>query len=270
MDKDGRIYREVGIAHDVTEMKEAEAKLLDLSRRFNNVVEEERSAIARDLHDEFGQALVRLRQWQKTMNEALPLSSRPLVNNDDFNGIVNHLGKIVRHTTHRLRPDILDNLGLAAAIEHEVKDFRSRFQSVAATFRLMGQPRPINREHALVFYRVLQEALTNIARHARAKTVRIRLIFSFPTIILTVDDDGVGFDPAGVTSLAPDGIHLGLRGIVERMSTIGGRARITTHPGKGTKVRAELTTAQQTPANPDWAGSGGPVTYRPTTENNHE
>lgn len=223
-------------------MKEAEAKLLDFPRRLNNAVEEERSAIARDLHDEFGQALVRLRQWQQTLNAALPASVQPLAGNDDFDEIINHLGSIVRNAAHRLRPDILDNLGLAAAIEHEVKVFRHRIKSVETTFRLMGQPRPIDRELALVFYRVLQEALTNIARHAEAKTVQVGLIFSFPTIILTVDDDGVGFEPTECNSLNPDGNTLGLRGIIERMAIIGGRARITPRPGRGTTVRVELTT----------------------------
>lgn len=240
LDVNGLLYREVGIVQDVTVMKEAEAKILSFSRRLNNVVEEERLAIARDLHDEFGQALVRLRQWEKNLCEALPHAVQPLVNIEGFDEIVNFLGGIIRNTTHRLRPDILDNIGLAAAIELEVRDFGRRFTSVVASFRLVGQPRHIAGEHALVLYRVLQEALTNVARHAKAKTLMVRLIFSFPTIILTVEDDGVGFDPRQSSKINEDTGHWGLRGISERMATIGGRAKISSRPGLGTNIRAEL------------------------------
>lgn len=239
-DSEGHLYREVGIAHDATEVKEAEAKLIDFSRRFNNVVEDERAAIARDLHDEFGQTLAHLRQWQRIMAEALPPASLPLVDQEWFDEIVNRLGNIIRFTAHRLRPDVLDNLGLAAAIDREVKEFGRRFITIDASFRLIGKTRPINREHALVFYRVLQEALTNISRHASAKTVQVRLIFSFPTIIMTVEDDGVGFDPAKPNHFSGDDKHCGLRGITERLATIGGRARISTHKGQGTNIRVEL------------------------------
>lgn len=268
-DANGLVYREVGIIQDVSEKKEAEAKILAFSRRLNNVVEEERSAIARDLHDEFGQALVRLRQWQKATSESLPVSLQPLVDHEGFDEIVNQLGRIILNTAHRLRPDILDNIGLAAAIEGEVKDFGRRFASVEASFQLIGQPRPIDSEHALVFYRVLQEALTNIARHSRAKKLEVRLIFSFPTIILTIEDDGIGFDPCKSTSFNGDNGHWGLRGIGERMATIGGRARISSRPGLGTNIRAELDEGQDTRTNRNRATLGGGDQNHPITEKNH-
>jgi PAS domain S-box-containing protein len=269
LDDNGRAYREVGILQDVSERKEAEAKILAFSRRLNNVVEEERSAIARDLHDEFGQALVRLRQCQKATYEALPLSLQPLVNHEGFDEIVNQLGSIIRNTAHRLRPDILDIIGLTAAIDREVKDFGKRFASLEASFQLVGQPRPIASEHALVFYRVLQEALTNIARHSRAKNLEVRLIFSFPTVILTIEDDGVGFDPDEFSGLAEADGHWGLRGIGERMATIGGRAKITSRPGRGTSIRAEFTERQDTLTPPDEGDSDDSESDRSETEKNH-
>jgi PAS domain S-box-containing protein len=269
LDVNGMRYREVGIIQDVSEMKEAEAKILAFSRRLNNVVEEERLAIARDLHDEFGQALVRLRQWQKNIGEALPASVQPLVNHEGFDEIVNHLGEIIRNIAHRLRPDILDNIGLAAAIEREVKDFGRRFDSVEVSFQVIGQPRPIASEHALVFYRVLQEALTNVARHAKAKKLQVRLIFSFPSIILTVEDDGVGFDPSKSTSLYEDNTHWGVRGIGERMATIGGRAKIASRPGLGTNIRAEFDEGQAPQPNRHQAHLGDCDQNHPGTENNH-
>lgn len=269
LDVNGRLYREVGIIQDVTEMKEAEGKILSFSRRLNNVVEKERSAIASDLHDEFGQTLIRLRQWQKSMCESLPASVQSLFDHEGFDEIVNQLGRIIRNTAHRLRPDILDNIGLVAAIEWEVKDFGRRFASVETSFLTIGQPRPIDNEHALVFYRVLQEALTNIAKHAKAKTLRVRLIFSFPTIILTVEDDGIGFDPIKSTSLKGENGHWGLRGIGERMATIGGRAKITSRPGLGTSIRVELTEGQNTPTNQKATNPGDLEPHKPVTEKNH-
>lgn len=266
MDVNGLLYREVGIIQDVSEMKAAEAKILSFSRRLNNVVEEERLAIARDLHDEFGQTLVRLRQWHKAMCESLPASLRLLINDDGFDRLVNQLGCIIRSTAHRLRPDILDNIGLAAAIELETKDFGNRFASVETSFQLIGKPRPIRSEHALVLYRVLQEALTNIAKHARAGKLQVRLIFSFPAIILTVEDDGVGFDPISVNE-APG--HWGLRGISERMATIGGRARITSRPGQGTNIRAELDEGPDTQTNRNRANTDSLATDHQVREKNH-
>lgn len=252
LNQSGRVYREVGIIQDVSEIKAAEGKILAFSRQLNNAIEEERLSIARDLHDEFGQALIRLRQWQNTLGEALPVARKELVDVDGFNAIVNQLGDIIRDTTHRLRPDILDNLGLAAAIAWEVREFGKRFKTVKADFQTTGQARPLASEHALVLYRVLQEALTNIARHARAKQVTVRLIFSFPTTILNVEDDGVGFIP-------DDSAGFGLRGISERMATIGGQARISSQPGHGTSIRVEVSDGQIVPANGDGEAPANPA-----------
>jgi len=245
VDEKGRVYREAGIAQDVTEARVAETKIRNLSRRLLKVAEEERKGIARDLHDEFGQVLINLRQCYKDLLDLAPEAPSVTARAGELNDLIERMGAIISNTTHHLRPDILDNLGLVSALKATVSDFEKHWPATSVTLKIKGRPSPIDPDHALVLYRVLQEGLTNIARHAKAENVEIRLIFSFPTIIMSIRDDGGGFvtDQFGEDENSRRG--LGLRGIVERISAINGLAKISSKPGKGTTLRVEIVSTPQ-------------------------
>ncbi len=194
--------------------------------------EEERRRIARELHDEAAQVLtsllVRLRlleqfrtpdEAQARVTELRELTARALHD--------------VRRIALELRPAVLDDLGLVAAIQAHVDDVNAA-GGVRATLTSEGLDRRLPPEIELALYRVAQEALTNVVRHARASSARARLARSGARVTLEIEDDGTGFDarlsrPAG---------GLGLEGMRERMALIGGEVRVESNPGRGTRITA--------------------------------
>jgi two-component system sensor histidine kinase UhpB len=193
--------------------------------------EEERRRVARELHDEAAQSLtsllVRLRlleqaqtpeMAQQRVAELRQLTARAL---DD-----------VRRIAVELRPSMLDDLGLVAAVQAHVDDLNA--SGVRATLAADGLDGRLPSEIELALYRVAQEALTNVVRHARASAVTVRLSRSGRQVTLEVQDDGIGFDAA--SPQRPGG--LGLAGMRERMALIGGDVRIHAQAGRGTRIVA--------------------------------
>lgn len=227
---------------DMTQVKLAEEKIRHLSRRIIESAEEEQKRIAGDLHDEFGEILLSLRQQVDSLQKKSILpegdTSRELVK---IGEIVDIIGAAIRGATNRLRPDLLDNLGFVPALEWGLQDFAGRYPTIQTSMKIKGAQRKILPEYEIALYRLVQESLTNIGKHAGASTVSLRLIFSYPSIIVTVGDDGRGFEPEYLAGLPP-GSHggLGLRSMHERMLAIGGVLSVRSRPGVGTKIRAEV------------------------------
>jgi two-component system sensor histidine kinase UhpB len=203
-------------------------------RQILQAQEEERQRLARELHDEAAQSLTSLlvhlrllerayepEQAQQQVQKLRELTAQAL---DD-----------VRRVALDLRPTILDDLGLGAALEWRVDEF-TQASGVPATIRIEGLERRLARDIELAFYRVGQETLTNIARHARARQVSVSLRGENGTLRLEIVDDGVGFNPATLPARASRG--LGLLGMRERMAMINGSLAIESAPGRGAHLLA--------------------------------
>jgi two-component system sensor histidine kinase UhpB len=240
-DAAGKPLREYGTNADITERKRAEEELgrraqqLEaLSRRLIEAQEAERRAVARELHDDFGQVLTALK---------INLHQR---GRDDSESIALIDGAIarMRELAQNLRPPLLDELGLDASlrwyVEREAKraglDFRLDLAPLAE------RPQPVLE---MTCFRIVQEALTNIVRHAEAHRVEIELAQSNGELQLVVCDDGKGFDVPAARKRAAEGGSQGLLGMQERVALVGGVLDIDSAPGRGACIRARLPFGSQ-------------------------
>jgi signal transduction histidine kinase len=205
-------------------LEEKERQRAGLLQAWLRAQEEERGRIARELHDEVGQALTGL---------ILGLEALP----DDRARALKELARYtlaeVRRLALDLRPSVLDHLGLEAALERYVREFSARTGiAVDLSYHLT---RPLSRELETVVYRVVQEALTNVARHSGSPRAAVGVLEVEGEVRVFVEDEGRGFDPQGV---GPG--HQGLWGMRERVELSGGRLVVESAPGEGTRVQARL------------------------------
>ncbi|MFN3928126.1 MAG: ATP-binding protein, partial [Thermoflexus sp.] len=206
-----------------------------LSQQILQAQEEERARIARELHDEAAQWLTSLLIRQRLLIRNLPPQMRPEV--EELQKMTAAALEHLRRIAMELRPAILDDLGLVEALRWQAEEFQ-KHTGLPVTLQVHGHIARLSREAELALYRVSQEALTNIARHAKATRVEITLNCTGDYLELTVADNGIGFDPEAVRKTRPR--SLGLIGMAERLSLVGGTLRIESAPGKGTRVRARI------------------------------
>jgi PAS domain S-box-containing protein len=225
---------------DVTEQQKAQdelrasaAKLRALAARLSDIREEERRVIARELHDQVGQALTALKLdlgW--LLGQVGPAASAPVL--ERLAGM-EELCDTTLDTTRRisatLRPAILDDLGLPAAIHWQAREFSQR-TGVSTDVRVPSDAGSLAPAVALTLFRILQEALTNVARHAAARHVTIGLELGEAAAVLTIVDDGRGIEP----DVGKRATSLGLLGMRERALAIGGTLTLAGAPGRGTTV----------------------------------
>jgi PAS domain S-box-containing protein len=225
-----------GTARDVTERRRAQEALSTLSQRLIEAQEAERQSLARELHDDIGQAIAAVRIGLQSLqrSDAQNAFARQL---DESIAIVDKALERVRELSHSLRPSLLDDLGLPAALRWYVDRYAQRTGIMAEVFNGCENIERLPPELETVCFRIAQEALTNVARHAKAKRVRVRLECDSERLRLMIADDGVGFEiqrfffGAAATSL-------GLRGMNERASAVNGAVDIESGYGKGTRVCA--------------------------------
>lgn len=201
--------------------------------------ETERQRIARELHDGAGQMLTALGLGLAAASDS--------INNDPERGIQqlaelktmsNQVMNELQNLVAGLRPSVLDDLGLVPALRGLVKDFENR-TGLAASLEVKGSPRRGYPELETVMFRITQETLTNVAKHANANLVEVTLIYQDQDVALLVKDDGRGFDPDEVLRLDPRH-QWGLLGIEERVALVGGTFVIESQPGLGTTIRVEI------------------------------
>jgi two-component system sensor histidine kinase UhpB len=249
LDAEGVITRIDGFMEDITEQKKAEEDrerllkkvragqrhLQALSRRLAEVQELERRNLVRKLHDEVGQNMTALSINLNIINSQLPVESSEKISfrvNDSMKLIEETVGRI-RDVMAELRPPVLDDYGLMATLNWYSKQFSERTGIATVTEGDDLVPRlPSATETA--FYRIAQEALTNVAKHAKAKQVSITLKTIDGKVSLTIIDDGIGFDHEAQQS------DWGFLNMKERAQAIGGELIIESAPGRGTKVIAEV------------------------------
>jgi len=217
--------------------RERELLRRQLLERVIAAQEEERRRIARELHDSTSQSLTSLMVGLRTLDSAC---DNPQVHGHthELRQVAGQVLEDVHNLAVQLRPAILDDLGLSAALERLAQEWQKRYHIRAdVVVNLGGKRLPDPIETAL--YRILQEALTNVARHARAKSVSVLVERRQKEIVAVIEDDGQGFD---LERVHRDG-HLGLLGIRERAELLGGRLTIESSPGRGTSLYIRLPLA---------------------------
>ena len=195
---------------------------------------EERQRLARELHDSVSQALYGIALGARTARTLLDRDPSRLAEPLDYVLSLAEAGLAeMRALIFELRPESLANEGLVAALTKQAASLRARHQLEVHT--ALGEEPDLPIEVKEVLYRVAQEALHNISKHARARRVEVRLEHSLDAVNLEIGDDGVGFDPAG-----PFPGHLGLRSMRERTARLGGTLTVDSAPGQGTRLRAQI------------------------------
>ena len=237
-DARGKPFKMLGTVHDITEQKLAveslarsRAQLRDFAGRLRSASEKERSFIAREIHDELGQALTALKMGVFSLRKGLPASARARLepDTDEMAALIDVMIDKVRTLAAELRPAVLDSFGLAAAVEWAVQQFARR-TGIRYELDLPTQQLTIDGDRSIDVFRILQEALANVARHAEASTVRVRLRATPGELVLEVHDNGRGISPSEVESVA----SFGLLGMRERALLWGGEIGIRAEPKGGT------------------------------------
>jgi PAS domain S-box-containing protein len=248
------------ILRDITERKEAEealsrseGQLRALAARLLRAREEEAIRIARELHDQLGRCLTTLKLDLGWIEHGLTGGAAGesalatlLEKAQRMSQALDETVHTVRRISAELRPGVLDDLGLAAAIEWQARDFQAR-SGVACIVRVPDEDLQLSREQATALFRIFQESLTNVARHAQARKVWVHLGEEAGAVVLEVEDDGVGI------SLAQLAEHrsLGLLGMRERAEAFGGEVELAGAPGQGTTVVVRMPVLGINDENPD-------------------
>jgi signal transduction histidine kinase len=231
----------IGVIVDVTERRQQDELRNRLIEQVMTAQDEERRRIARELHDETGQSLtallvgLRTLEGTRTIARAVRLAKRLR----EMTGLtLIDVGRLARG----LHPSVLDDLGLSAAVSRLAQEF-GEVHGITATARVesLGAEPLLPLVQGTV-YRVLQEALTNVARHAEARNVGVSLRRRMKIVELRVEDDGIGFEPElqADRAGAPGRRHLGLQGMRERTALLGGSVLVESRPGAGTRITARL------------------------------
>ncbi|MEW6702766.1 MAG: PAS domain S-box protein, partial [Bacteroidota bacterium] len=246
-DLEGSVKTIYGSSLDVTEFKKVENALINsrerlraLSASLEAAREEERAHVAREIHDELGQVLTAIKMDLVLMREEIKIRtdfskgeiSEQLV---QIEKMVDRLIITVKHLATELRPDVLDHLGLIAALEWQAKEFEKRYK-IKCLFTSNVRKVELEKEKATAIFRIFQETLTNIARHSGASNVSAKLQLTENKLFLEVDDNGKGITKEQVLDVS----SIGITGMKERAKFIGGKVFVDGSPGNGTKVLLEV------------------------------
>jgi len=234
----------VGNFIDISQAKLAEKKVRQLSGKLIEVIEEERRCLAADLHDEFGQALTALQFDVDALQTQLPQGAvEPTDRCSRIMERIQELADSIRRTTSRLRPDLLDHLGLIPTLDWRIRDLKKRMPGLQIEFQAIGFKRRLSAKTELALYRIFQEGLNNIIKHAEADRISVLLTCSHPLVILNIRDDGQGFDQGEDGLPLKTGQGIGLLSMKERVASINGTISIQSTRSSGTDIRVELPIA---------------------------
>ena len=229
-----------GTARDITERKSAQDALQMFSRQLIEAQENERRRISRELHDQIGQILTAVKMNLYTVQQFCKMSEAGSYVKDNIDAVDEAL-RLVRDLSVDLRPPVLDDLGLATALRWYVDRYLIRTGlNVEVVIDLPDPNERFSRDGETACFRIAQEALSNIARHAQATQVQVQLAKDENMLLLTVKDDGVGFDLDNLHKRAPRGATLGLVSMQERAHAAGGAIEIDSARSRGTEVRFTL------------------------------
>lgn len=237
----GDIVGFIQISRDITDQKRAEEHIHALTQQLMKAQENERQRISRDLHDNVAQDLSTLKVAFETLfdnNPEIPHEISGRVS--EFSNILHRSIMAIRDLTYDLRPPSLDQLGLVRTVFQHCEDFSDK-NAVSVDFYSAGMDDiELDFDTEINLYRLIQESLNNIKKHADASHVSIRLVASFPNILLRIVDDGKGFDMEKRLVRALSEKRMGLRSMEERVSLLHGKMRIQSCPNQGTRIFIEV------------------------------
>ncbi len=241
IDGQGRTKGRIGSVYDINERKRIEERVRMLSQQLLRSQEEERLRISRELHDVIGQNLSALKialegPWMNRLENIPEVGQRT----KEWSHILQETIQGVRDMAHTLRPSSLDQLGLIKTILQYCEEFAAK-NRIEVDFKAAGiDDTALDYDTRIALYRLIQEGLINISKHAAATLAVIRLVSSFPDIILRIEDNGQGFDVEKRREAAVEEKRLGLSSMEERVTLLQGKMKIDSQPGRGTRVSIEI------------------------------
>jgi PAS domain S-box-containing protein len=231
----------IGIGIDISRRKEAETAVQQMSRRTLEALENDRQAVAKELHDSIGASLAAIKFSLEARVESMGHNPDP--DKMSFEQIIAHLVQTIKETKRisaRLRPSALDDLGLVAALNAHIREFCEFYLDIQLILQIEIADQEVPEALKIVLYRVLQEALNNVGKHSRADTAQVKLVRAGDFIELTIEDDGCGFDPKNPLNETDPLRGYGLRSMRERVEICGGRFRIRSEVGRGCSIFVSL------------------------------
>ena len=241
LDAQGKVISYQSIGEDVTEHKQAEenlrwyqARLRSMAAELAMAEERERRRIAAGLHDEVAQVLAAARMKLRTL-EKEPAKQELNASVDEIRALIEQAIQDTRSLVFDLSPPILHELGFTAAVRSLTERIRAE-HGIRAIFEDDDQPKPLHEDTQQILFRAVRELLINVVKHARAKQVKVSAQKQGPNIQIEVQDDGTGFNPAGIWSRKDPTHGFGLFNIHERLDYLGGSAQVQSEPGRGTRV----------------------------------
>lgn len=236
--------------HTASVLERSRRETRRLAKESLDIQEAERRSLAHELHDELGQAISAIKAVAVSITQQdRERDNRTVKAAETIAEISDGIYATVRSMMRRLRPASLDELGLVSALEEMVVDWNSRYDSVVCEFRAEGRFEDLNEALEIGLYRIVQESLTNVAKHADAKRVDIRLTREAhgpaQQVALTIVDDGQGMDLGSMTP------GLGLLGMRERTETLGGSFNLSSEPGRGVRIALSIPVTMPTESDDD-------------------
>ncbi len=235
------------IVRDVTERVRAQEEMAAFTAEASGIREQEKSRIARELHDELAQSLTALKMDSHWVGDNIEDHAAAVARLSEMQVLLDQAVAATRRIASDLRPLVLDDLGLVAAIEWLASSFTQR-HGIRCELEL-DETLDLREPYATNLFRIVQESLVNVAKHSRAACAHVRLLRSPGGVLLSVQDDGAGFRPADPRKAQ----SLGLVGLRERTRLLRGTAAVTSEPGKGTRVEVRIPLD---PDRPAFVGSG--------------
>jgi signal transduction histidine kinase len=225
------------------QLRESDVQLRALAARLISIREEERTRIAREIHDELGQVLTGLKMDVTWLARQLGANQEPLVEKTEtMCRLIDSTVHLVRRISTGLRPEVLDDMGLVEAIRWQAKEFQKRM-GIRCHVTLPTDPAAPDQDVSTAVFRIFQEILTNVARHARATSVSVHLGISDQRLVLEVTDDGIGIADSQVRGRE----SLGLLGMQERAQLFGGQVNIGRRPDGGTALTVSIPLSRPQP-----------------------
>jgi len=242
-DEHNKPYRMIGSMMDISGRKYSEEELSNsyqtirrLSGHLQEVREEERKSIAREIHDELGQQVTVMKMEVTWLITLLPPGNLPLLQKlEGLLELLNETVTSIRRISSELRPSLLDDLGLRSAMEWHIKEFERR-SSIHSSISFSEDELLLPDSVKIAFFRILQESLTNVARHSQASHVSVELTHDNNVLVMHISDDGVGMNLSRLKEIRTWGIL----GMQERVDLMGGTFAIESSPGRGTHIRVTM------------------------------
>ncbi|WP_198013847.1 PAS domain-containing sensor histidine kinase [Desulforegula conservatrix] len=237
----GRVETVLSTARDITPLKKAHMTIQTLTQEIIKAQELERNRIALDLHDNVAQTLASLKIACDTILDQEPgISDQTIMRFKNFSVLLKGGIDSVRELAYNLRPPGIDQLGIIKTLSQLCSEFTAAYK-IKADFQSWGiEGLKLSSDTQINLYRLLQEALSNVKKHSGAKNINVKLVSSHPNIILRVEDDGKGFNVDTRSQEAINEKRMGLQGMHERARMLGGRMKIISRRGEGTKVIIEV------------------------------